>query len=127
MLTKKSGRGANRDLKYITAKEDTPPASSASTPLNVLRYDAVEFLDASPVNGRGITINDMGLRGECKTGARFRHHQIMEEIAQYRCRPGESPILITRDAGGGHAYATVPLLFLACLMADCREAGKVVD
>ncbi len=67
-----------------------------------------------------VLVCDFGLVCDCKAYNRFAHHRLMENIKAKYCKPGEVPVLVTKEAGQHGAFATVPLEFLAELLNSER-------
>lgn len=71
-----------------------------------------------------VLVKDFGLVIDCKAHARFSHHALMQNIERKYCDAGELPVLVTKHSKQIGEYVTVPLAFLAALLAEIRENRK---
>ena len=68
-----------------------------------------------------VRVRDFDLVIDCKAHQKFSHHSLLESIRQKYCEPHHVPCLVTKSARQVGECATVPLDFLAGLLAEIRR------
>lgn len=67
-----------------------------------------------------VIVADHNLICECKYRTRWAHHGLIEQAQAKYCLGGERIALVTKAHGQQGAYATVPLDFLAAILAKAK-------
>ena len=92
---------------------------AAAGKLGGRRIHRLDFYESSP----DVVVEDLGIIAECKAHKRFSFHRHLEQAAKY-CRKGETPVLVTKEAGQRGEFCTVPLDWLADILDKVRVAER---
>ena len=107
--------------------------SGTSTPTRSQRWKSLERTAARKLRGRRIVrqdffesspdvvIDDLQIVCECKTRKRFSFYAHIDQCRKY-CRPGETPIVVTKAEGQIGEYAICSLDWLAAILDEVRTA-----